>query len=282
MLRRVCDSFSSFSSARQRRGSGARRLLWPTVLLFTACGVSVDKDGPPASVVDLSQVRDAEPRVERPSRYGNPPSYVVHGRRYHTLSSSQGYRERGIASWYGQKFHGRHTSSREIYDMYGMTAAHKTLPLPSYVQVTNLENGRQAVVRVNDRGPFHANRIIDLSYAAASRLGILEQGTGLVQVEAIDPSQSDLGEAAALGRAPSPAPDMYLQVGAFASRDNAVRLKHRVSPVAQTQVHISELDREKDPLYRVWVGPLSHVDQADQLVQRLAQLGIHDCHVILE
>ena len=280
MLRRVYDSVRSRSSARQSL-IASRQLLWPTVLLLVACGVSVDKDGAPKSTVDLSQVRDAEPRVERYSRYGNPPSYVVNGRRYHTLSSSRGYRERGIASWYGQKFHGRRTSSREVYDMYAMTAAHKTLPLPTYARVTNLENGRQVVVRINDRGPFHANRIIDLSYTAASRLGILERGTGLVQVEAIEP-ESAPAEVASLERFPSKALDLYLQVGAFASRDNAMRLKQRVSVLAQAPVQISELVHERESLYRVRLGPLSDVEQADQLVERLAQLGIHDSHVILE
>ncbi len=280
MLRRVYDSIRSRSSPRQPLRA-LRQLLWPAVLLLTACGVSVDRDGAPAGGVDLSQVPDTEPRVERYSRYGNPPSYVFNGRRYHTLSSSQGYRERGIASWYGQKFHGRRTSSREVYDMYAMTAAHKTLPLPTYARVTNLENGRQVVVRINDRGPFHANRIIDLSYTAASRLGILERGTGLVQVEAIEP-ESAPAEVASLERFPSKALDLYLQVGAFASRDNAMRLKQRVSVLAQAPVQISELVHERESLYRVRLGPLSDVEQADQLVERLAQLGIHDSHVILE
>ena len=111
------------------------------------------------------------------SRYGNPDSYVVRGKRYHTLESSRGYEETGIASWYGRKFHGRRTSSGETYDMYKMTAAHKTLPLPTYVEVTRVDNGSSVVVRVNDRGPFVGDRIIDLSYAAAERLGVRNAGT---------------------------------------------------------------------------------------------------------
>jgi rare lipoprotein A (peptidoglycan hydrolase) len=133
-------------------------------------------------------VPDAVPRVEPRSRYGNPPFYDVFGKRYYVLSSSVAYVERGVASWYGPGFHQVRTSTGEPYDMYGMTAAHKTLPLPAYVRVTNLQNGRSVVVRVNDRGPFVGNRIIDLSYTAASKLDMLRNGTAMVEVRAIDPS----------------------------------------------------------------------------------------------
>jgi rare lipoprotein A len=131
---------------------------------------------------------DAVPRVEARSRYGNPPFYDVFGKRYYVLSSSVAYVERGVASWYGPGFHQVKTSNGETYDMYGMTAAHRTLPLPAYVRVTNLQNGRSVVVRVNDRGPFVGNRIIDLSYTAASRLDMLRTGTAMVEVRAIDPT----------------------------------------------------------------------------------------------
>jgi rare lipoprotein A len=133
-------------------------------------------------------VADAMPRIEPRSRYGNPPFYEVYGKRYYVLSSSVGYWERGVASWYGPGFHKVRTSTGEPYDMYGMTAAHKTLPLPAYVRVTNLQNGRSVVVRVNDRGPFVGNRIIDLSYTAAAKLDMLRNGTALVEVRALDPS----------------------------------------------------------------------------------------------
>ncbi len=141
-------------------------------------------------------IADALPKVEPKSKLGNMASYVVFGKRYYTEDSSRGHLERGTASWYGEPFHGRKTSSGERYDMYQMTAAHKTLPLPCYVQVTNLENGRHAVVKVNDRGPFHGDRVIDLSYAAAKKLGVLSKGTARVEVKSIDPR--DHG-----GRAPS-------------------------------------------------------------------------------
>ena len=138
---------------------------------------------------DGTDIPDAVPRVEPLSRSGNPASYQVRGKRYFTKTTSTGHVERGLASWYGRQFHGRKTSSGERYDMYAMTAAHKTLPLPTYVHVTNMENGRTAVVKVNDRGPFHGPRVIDLSYSAARKLGVVQKGTALVEVRAIDPSR---------------------------------------------------------------------------------------------
>jgi len=146
------------------------------------------RDGAPdARGVDLDTISDAVPREEAPATSGNPPEYEAFGRTYRTLTSSEGYEEEGIASWYGEEFQGRPTSSGETYDVYGMTAAHRTLPLPSYVEVTNLENGVTVVVRVNDRGPFHEDRIIDVSYAAAYRLGMLAKGTARVRIRALQP-----------------------------------------------------------------------------------------------
>ena len=140
--------------------------------LLTACSsVTVRKDSAPTGNFDASRVPDAKPRKLPKSRYGNPKSYVVFGKRYHVLNSAEGYNKRGIASWYGTKFHGQLTSSREPYNMYAMTAASPNLPIPTFVRVTNLENGRTIIVKVNDRGPFASNRIIDLSYAAAKKLG---------------------------------------------------------------------------------------------------------------
>lgn len=142
-------------------------------------------DGGPLTPVDLSHVLEPAPRKESYSRYGNKP-YAVFGQRYQVRPTHKNYIERGLASWYGRKFHGLPTSSREPYNMYAMTAAHRSLPIPCYAEVTNLENGRSVVVRVNDRGPFHANRIIDLSYAAAHKLGVTSRGTAMVEVRAIN------------------------------------------------------------------------------------------------
>ncbi|MGR2737601.1 septal ring lytic transglycosylase RlpA family protein [Billgrantia sp. Q4P2] len=144
-------------------------------------------DAYPENPPDVSQIPDAVPRVESPSRGGNRPVYEVWGKTYQVLPDARGYARQGTASWYGEKFHGYATSNGEIYDMYKMSAAHRSLPLPTYARVTSLDNGRSVIVRVNDRGPFHNDREIDLSYAAAARLDILDRGTGRVKVEAIDP-----------------------------------------------------------------------------------------------
>ena len=141
--------------------------------------------------IPLSEIFDAVPKPELKSRYGNPETYEINGVTYRVLETSEGYREQGVASWYGDFFHGRRTSSGDVYDMYQMTAAHTTLPLPTYVKVTNIENGRTVVLRVNDRGPFVNGRIIDLSYVAARKLGMVQKGTAHVEVEALDPPAED-------------------------------------------------------------------------------------------
>ena len=176
---------------------------------------------PPANV---DSIPDAVPKSEPRSAHGNPAFYDVLGRRYFVLPSAQGYTERGVASWYGPTFHGESTSNGERYDMYGMTAAHKTLPLPTYARVTNLKNGRSIVVRINDRGPFVANRLIDLSYTAASKLDMLREGTTLVEVHTLTPDEPDN-----LTRtSESPPPTLYVQVGAFSDERNASRAVERL------------------------------------------------------
>ena len=147
------------------------------------------RDRPPTNPrdVDLDTVSDAVPREEPLSPYGNKPEYEVLGTVYKLMENPAGYEEEGMASWYGEEFQGRRTSSGEPYDLYAMTAAHRTLPLPSYVEVTNVENGKRVVVRVNDRGPFHGGRLIDVSYAAAHRLGMLGRGTARVRIRVLQP-----------------------------------------------------------------------------------------------
>ncbi len=224
----------------------ARLLLMALVLLsLAACGSGKFRgDGPPSSGSTRigGLPGDAVPRPEARSRYGNGPVYEVLGKRYQVMPSSSGYRERGVASWYGRKFHGNLTSNREVYDMHAMTAAHKTLPLPTYVRVRNLQNDKSIVVRVNDRGPFVHNRIIDLSYAAAARLDMLRDGTSLVEVTAINfdvpagdrPTRKTIPPAPVVEASvqpfaePAPAPlggtaQIFVQVGAFGDRANAER-----------------------------------------------------------
>jgi len=243
------------------------------------------EDGPPPITMDVSMVPDAVPRIEARSSYGNPSFYEVDGQRYYVMASSAGYAERGIASWYGTKFHGQRTSSGELYDMNAMTAAHPTLPIPTYVEVTNLRNGRKVIVKVNDRGPFRHNRLIDLSYMAAVKLGITAEGTGLVEVRAIDPASYGVaaGTATVGTTAPSDAADLYLQVGAFTDRINAERLMQQVTSLNPgTGIRISEgaADKGRGPIYRVRIGPLS-VREMDRLARKLTDIGVVDSHVVI-
>ncbi len=256
---------------------GRITLLVTLALVLAGCAgdrYARHRDSAPPVHVSVDHIPDAVPRVEPRSKYGNPESYVVKGRRYRVRKSAAGYVARGIASWYGTKFHGYRTASGETYDMYAMTAAHRTLPLPTYVEVTNLDNGRRVVVRVNDRGPFHDNRIIDLSYAAARKLGMIETGTAPVEVRAIDPKAPRRTASA------RPGYTLYLQAGAFASRTNAERLRRRLLAVVRGHP-VDTARSHRDGLYRVRIGPLSSVELADRLAQRLSSLGITEPHVVV-
>jgi rare lipoprotein A len=244
-------------------------------------------DGPHARVpVDVEKIPDAVPRNEPRAARGNN-SYKVFGVGYTPLREARGYRERGIASWYGKKFHGRLTSSGEAYDMYAMTAAHKTLPLPSYVRVRNLNNGRSVIVRVNDRGPFHENRLIDLSYAAAAKLGIIGTGTGIVEIEAVTAdapvvaSRPVKPEIIATAHA-SEVPRLYLQVGAFGLRENAENLRTRLAAADLKPVHIEPGQRDGAPVWRVRLGPVTSVEESDKLAARVTATGLPAPIVVVE
>lgn len=239
-------------------------------------------DGPHASPpVDPHTVGNAVPKPEPLSRGGNKP-YTVFGKKYVPMKSAAGYHERGIASWYGKKFHGKRTSSGESYNMYAMSAAHKTLPLPSYVRVTNLRNGRSVIVRVNDRGPFLHNRIIDLSYTAASKLGIVATGTGLVEVSAVNPGgQEPVTSYASSQQQAEENSKMYLQLGAFSDSGNAYRLLSRLKTTI-SNAFIASGSANGRPVYRVRVGPLADVSAVDHIGARIRSLGIHDSHVVIE
>jgi rare lipoprotein A len=227
----------------------------------------------------------AEPVPQGRSPYGNGPVYEVHGRRYVVRDSSHGYNERGIASWYGKKFHGRLTSSREPYDMYAMTAAHKTLPFPTWVRVTNLGNNRSVVVRVNDRGPFVADRIIDLSYAAARELDIIAAGTALVEVTAVDgPEPAEL-VAQAVPQPPAELPAdvrLYLQVGAFGDVENARRRFALLQDGGVEPAFVHEDIAVGPALYRVRIGPIADAVQYDSIVMKLRNLGISEMQLVTD
>lgn len=263
------------------------------IQIVVGCSGHTVEDSAPASgsATPPELPGDAVPRKEARSRYGNGPYYEVYGVQYQVLDSSFGYRERGVASWYGEKFHGRATSSQEPYDMYAMTAAHKTLPLPTYVRVTNLRNNKSIVVRVNDRGPFVDNRIIDLSYAAAMRLDMVRDGTSLVEVTAIsydEPSATDAKQAASTMLSERGEPQnlderqVFVQVGAFGDADNANRQFVLLKESGVGPAYVHEDDKGTEALYRVRVGPIADAEEYDTVVARLAQIGISETHLVTE
>jgi len=275
--------------------------LWALMLtvLLSACGTYIPsrdpiKDSGPKGPVDVSHVPNAVPRVEPRTKAGNKSPYTVLGETYRVLEDSRGFRQRGIASWYGNKFHGRRTANGEIYNMYGMTAAHKTLPIPSYVRVTNLNNGRQVIVRVNDRGPFHDNRIIDLTYSAAAKLGFIKHGTAPVAVEVVEPGAvavvtdtAGISTPAGAMRAPTPAtvdgfqlPDnTFLQAGAFGSRRAAEAQRQRIASVTPFPVVVQPGDGD---LYRVRIGPIRDNLKLSQLRELLQEKQLAVPHVVYD
>ncbi len=270
--------------------------------------ITEEKDRGPSSPVDVSHIPEPVPRVEPRTRAGNSNPYKVLGKTYYITQDPTGYREKGVASWYGRKFHGRRTANGEIYSMYGMTAAHKTLPIPSYVQVTNLKNNRSTIVRVNDRGPFHGNRIIDLTYAAAKKLGFEKVGTAEVLVEYIDPATYQKGTVASAKPAdsnvkvasletgsetPAPAPansagyeippNTYLQVGAFTLEKSALALRQKLQNLTAYPVVVHRpgaLADKADRFFRVRIGPLKDNLDLALLRQKVLDANLPEPHVV--
>jgi rare lipoprotein A len=281
-------------------------------LSFTLTGCSVVRDKPrtttspstsipsgsnvPQPPPDVLAMPDAVPKYEPRGKRGNPPFYEVFGKRYHVMATAEGWVERGTASWYGPGFHAASTSLGEPYDMYAMTAAHKTLPIPAYAEVTNLRNGRKVVVRINDRGPFVGDRIIDLSYTAAAKLDMLTAGTAPVEVRVITPGMSaGTAQPPVAANAPPPAPPvtvvnapaggmpgmqpMFIQAGVFADHENARR---RVEVLLGAGVELASLDEiaGQRTLHRVRVGPFASVEEFDLVMKRLRELGIDDARLL--
>lgn len=268
--------------------------LLAAAVLLGACAQFPAQDHGPAYPVDVSQVPNAVPHYEPLSRYGNQSPYTINGETYTLVPSCAGYHERGIASWYGTKFHGGRTSDGETYDMFAMTAASKVLPLPCYVRVTNLQNGQSVIVKVNDRGPFVPNRIIDLSYAAATRIGMLGTGTALVDVTAVTPGepQPSVGPGSNLpapsGAPPvnaatgtSTAPLIYVQVGAFATESNATRVLARLRAASVSSAFILTEVQNGITLYKVRIGPIPDVNHVDTLTAELDGLGFANSQVVI-
>ncbi len=258
-------------------------------LLTNGCGATptvkeVAKDSAPALIpINIMDVADAVPKYEKRTRAGNPSEYEIFGKQYKVLTDSKGYHQRGVASWYGTKFHGKNTSNGEVYDMYAMTAAHKTLPIPSYVRVTNLKNRKSIVVRINDRGPFHNNREIDLSYTAAVKLGIQKAGTGFVEVTALESEIPEIieSEYSELFRQQK-GTTVYLQVGAFANQvlANQLQEKFEVKEIKESRIQVTE--NQGNQIYKVQVGPFYTDQQVDSVNKKLARLGYANTQLIVE
>jgi rare lipoprotein A len=254
----------------------SRRLAGVVALLALAgCAREPLRPEPPPSPV-APPAGAGVPRDEPRAKHGNPPFYEVGGRRYVVLPSAVGYVERGIASWYGPDFHGGRTSTGETYDMDAMTGAHPTLPLPTWVRVTNLENGRSVVVRLNDRGPFAKGRIIDLSRAAAEQLDMVRAGTARVEVVS-------LAGTAAPAAAAVPAADAayYAQAGAFGSRENAEALAARLRAAGIPGVTVTDASAGGRALFRVRAGPVATLPDFDALIERLRAAGAGDARLAL-
>lgn len=250
------------------------------ILLLGACSSNSDRrykmsdDAAPTHTPDVTKVEDAHPRFEPYSRGGNRKSYTVRGKTYSVLDTGKGYQKTGVASWYGAKFHGHLTSNGETYDMYSMSAAHKTLPLPSYARITNLTNNKSVIVRVNDRGPFHDERLIDLSYAAAHRLDMLKTGTAKVKVEVI---YIENPESAALAELKST--DLhYVQVVASSDKRRIDKLSGQLASQYQVKTRI----QQTGDLYKLQLGPIGRQQIAAELHQTLRQNGFPQSYLVVE
>lgn len=262
-----------------------------SLVLLSACAANGPQRAGSRERASTAHDDTVLPRSER----GNPPFYEVFGRRYHVLPTSAGYAARGVASWYGRDFHGLSTSSGEPYNMHAMTAAHTTLPIPTWVEVTNLENGKRVVVKVNDRGPFVDDRLIDLSYAAATQLDMVRDGTARVEVRAVAPpllaAQQTMAVAAtqqSLGVLPATPAEaavrerMFVQVGAFSQRDNAAKLIERLRASGFADLELVSTPDERRMLHRVRMGPIADSAEFDSLNARLRAVGVAGSRLVVE
>lgn len=261
-----------------------------TLILLSACsslpggqGARPAQDGPPPYREGMDQIPDAIPSFEPVTVAGNKSPYTIDGRRYKVQSVPYGYRQTGLASWYGTRFHGERTANGEEYDVYGMTAAHRSLPIPCFLRVTNLENGRSVVVRVNDRGPFDDDLMVDLSYAAAWRLGYAEQGTARVEIELLDPGAPEWVEARAAAQSTdSGATRMWLQTGAFSTLERAQRVQAQLEELTDEAVVISTVSIDQLTLYRVRIGPISDPQVVYETQRDINEAKLGDTQIVRE
>ena len=250
-------------------------------IMSVGCASQI-KDGPPNFMINVNKIQNAKPKLLACSRYGNPSSYIVNGKRYYVLKTARGYEQQGIASWYGTKFHGQLTSIREPYNMLSMTGASPILPIPCFVRVTNLRNSRSVIVKINDRGPFALNRIIDLSYAAAKKLGYTDKGTTLVDVKAITFDHHTSNHSIMLAEASSThSQKLFLQLGAFHEFHHAQNLEIQLHNYIKNPVLILKRICNHLPLYRVQIGPLQGTSESDCLQSKLKKLGFEKAVIIM-
>lgn len=254
------------------------------LVMLAGCSSLSEQDSAPTTSIDLDTIQPVIPKLEPITAAGNKSPYVVLGNTYYVMANSQGYSERGIASWYGTKFHGRLTSNGELFNMYELTAAHRSLPIPSYVRVKNLENNEEIIVRVNDRGPFHDERVIDLSWAAAAKLGFADTGTAPVEITYIDPAQYQVTLAEQSRQqsepeeppVPTPLADLgdnaYLQVAALSDEQSVSRLLDKLLPIARHPIEIVDEQTDLGTIYRVQIGPIAERSELS-LMQTMLEMG---------
>ena len=278
----------------------------PVLLAMMACGLapapeqspespnagrySISQDRAPTRIVDLASIPEVIPEPLNRTGAGNRSPYTVLGKSYKVMPTEEGYNERGVASWYGEKFHGHKTSNGEVFDMFLASAAHKSLPIPSFLRVTNLDNNRSIVVRVNDRGPFHGDRVIDLSYAAAVKLGYADRGTARVQLESIvaTGTSHDRGVRGANSRGSetlrvSSSDSKYLQVGAFSDLSIAQEVTSRVKEFTSLPVFIRTVNTSSNKiLHRVRVGPISDPGQIQRVSESVVAANLGSPYTVTE
>ena len=303
-----------------------KRLLIVSLLLIASCGTpsrySMKKDAYPDETIDVSTIQDAVPKKVVRTKAGNKSPYTVLGKTYYVMQSSTGFKQKGNASWYGKKFHGHKTSNGEVYNMYAMTAAHKTLPIPTYVRVTNVANGLSTVVRVNDRGPFHHGRIIDLSYAAARKLDYAHKGTARVEIEVLEPGEkyqvaevakkttplasADKVEPSIVSSEPNQTTteikiesnnidsntnddpnyhlpaNTFIQIAAYSSKNSANKLQMQMEELTGFPVLVRKTEQPGLVLYKVRVGPITDNFDLLRLRQLLKNRGFGNSRVVYD
>lgn len=249
---------------------------------------SISQDRAPTRIVDVSTVAEVIPVPITRTRAGNRSPYTVLGKSYTVMDTEAGYSERGVASWYGEKFHGHKTSNGEVFDMYLASAAHKSLPIPSFLKVTNLDNNRSIIVRVNDRGPFHGDRLVDLSYAAATKLGYADKGTARVQLDAIvvkgdDSRGSAVPQSNSVQVSNNSTARKYLQVGAYSQRASAEAISQELRNLTDRPVFIRSVDTVNNGvMHRVRIGPLGNANEIGRLSQRVAAANLGNPYTVTE